>query len=55
MENLDLDLNNYTLDDLLNLFKLDYNFLEENFYFHHQSSIYLPMAFHPLREYPSLF
>tara|TARA_A100001011_G_C14279091_1_gene830705 strand:- start:845 stop:1693 length:849 start_codon:yes stop_codon:yes gene_type:complete len=30
MENLDLDLNNYTLDDLLNLFKLDYNFLEEN-------------------------
>lgn len=26
MNNLDLDINNYTLDDLLNLFKLDYNF-----------------------------
>lgn len=30
MENLDLNLNNYNLDDLLNLFKLDYNFCEEN-------------------------
>ena len=28
MENLDLDLDNYTLDDLLALFKLDYNFNE---------------------------
>ena len=30
MENLDLDINNYTLDDLLNLFKLDYNFTSEH-------------------------
>jgi hypothetical protein len=29
MENLDLDINNYILDDLLNLFKLEYNFSEE--------------------------
>tara|TARA_X000000950_G_C13716894_1_gene578544 strand:+ start:44 stop:895 length:852 start_codon:yes stop_codon:yes gene_type:complete len=28
MNNLDLNLNNYNLDDLLNLFKLDYNFSE---------------------------
>ena len=26
MNNLDLDINNYDLDDLLNLFNLDYNF-----------------------------
>ena len=26
MDSLDLDINNYTLDDLLNLFKLDYSF-----------------------------
>ena len=30
MENLDLDINNYTLDELLNLFKLDYTFSEED-------------------------
>ena len=30
MENLDLNLNNYNLDDLLNLFKIDYNFCEED-------------------------
>ena len=30
MDNLDLDINNYTLDDLLNLFKLDYNFTSEH-------------------------
>jgi hypothetical protein len=30
MENLDLDLDNYTLDDLLALFKLDYNFNKED-------------------------
>jgi len=30
MNNLDLDLDNYDLPDLLNLFKLDYNFKEEN-------------------------
>ncbi len=30
MENLDLDLENYDLPDLLNLFKLDYKFTEEN-------------------------
>ena len=29
MEDLDLDLNNYELEDLLNLFKLPYNFSEE--------------------------
>ena len=28
MDDLDLDLNNYELDDILNLFKLDYNFDE---------------------------
>lgn len=30
MENLDLNLNNYDLNDLLNLFKLDYNFCEDD-------------------------
>ena len=30
MENLDLNLNNYNLDDLLNLFKMDYNFCEDD-------------------------
>ena len=30
MNNLDLDLDNYDLPDLLNLFKLDYDFTEEN-------------------------
>tara|TARA_Y100001970_G_C14239975_1_gene864282 strand:+ start:921 stop:1790 length:870 start_codon:yes stop_codon:yes gene_type:complete len=30
MNNLDLDINNYDLDDLLNLFKLDYNFTEDD-------------------------
>ena len=29
MEDLDLDLNNYELEDLLNLFKLPYNFSDE--------------------------
>ena len=29
MDNLDLDLDNYTLDDLLALFKLDYDFNKE--------------------------
>ena len=30
MEDLDLNLNNYNLDDLLNLFKMDYNFCEDD-------------------------
>ena len=30
MDSLDLDLDNYDLSDLLNLFKLDYNFTTEN-------------------------
>ena len=30
MDSLDLDINNYSLDDLLNLFKVDYNFTESD-------------------------
>ena len=30
MESLDLDINNYTLDELLNLFRLEYTFNEDD-------------------------
>ena len=30
METLDLDIENYDLEDILNLFKLDYHFTENN-------------------------
>ena len=43
MENYDLDINNYNLEDILQLFKLPYNFTEQDL----KNSYRRALKFHP--------